>query len=147
MRQDWRLLVICGLVLIAALVLGVGIVSHGVLRHIVQTVPMWIAIVLAIRGSGYAKWAALPCFWFWLVLMIEIWLFLLGVNHLISGTFTPIERAMTIVVAIASAVAIMKSIRTRSGVPLVPAVATFVAVTVLQFCLMRLSFIESIAHR
>ncbi len=36
------------------------------IRHIVQTYPLWIAIVLAARNSALTKWAALPCFVFWL---------------------------------------------------------------------------------
>jgi hypothetical protein len=50
-------------------------------------------IALGIRRSGWIKWAALPCFFFWLMLMILIWLFLLGWARIVSGTFSPTEIA------------------------------------------------------
>jgi hypothetical protein len=56
------------LLLIVALYI-VGIVSHGVVRHIVQTAPVWPAAVLGMRRSVWSKWTALPCFFFWLSLM------------------------------------------------------------------------------
>jgi hypothetical protein len=57
--------------MIAAL-LVVGAVSHIMVRHVVQTSALWIAIVLVVRNSGLAKWAALPCFVLWLLLMAAI---------------------------------------------------------------------------
>jgi len=56
-----RVLISCCVAMIAAL-LVVGAVSHGVIRHIVQTSPLWVAIGLGIRHSALTKWAALPCF-------------------------------------------------------------------------------------
>ena len=60
MGKDFRIVTGCCLAMIAALMV-VGAVSHGVLRHIVQTSPLWITIVLGIRRSASTKWAALPC--------------------------------------------------------------------------------------
>src|SRR5512135_3914432 len=97
-----RAIACCCLLIIAALMV-VGVVSHGVLRHIVQTAPLWAGIVLGFRRSQFAKWAALPSFFFWLTCMVLIWLFLLGWAHVVSGHFTPIEIAMTLVVETASA--------------------------------------------
>src|SRR4029078_12058102 len=87
----------CALVGIFALYI-VGYVSHGVLRHIVQNARLWIIVIAGFRNSDLTKWVALPCFVLWLVLMSLIWLFLLGIAHVISGTFSPIEVAMTLVV-------------------------------------------------
>ena len=86
MKNDFRILTACCLAMIAALMV-VGAVSHGVLRHIVQTSELWIAIVLGIRRSASTKWAALPCFVFWLLLMTAIWLYLLGWAQFLSGRF------------------------------------------------------------
>src|SRR6266851_2465779 len=61
----------CCVAIIAAL-LVVGAVSSGVIRHIVQTSPLWIAIVLGVRRSGWSKWAALPCLVFWLSSVVGI---------------------------------------------------------------------------
>jgi hypothetical protein len=97
MGNGFRILTGCCVVTIAALPV-VGAVSHGVIRHIVLTSPISIAVVLGIRNSSSTKWAALPCFVFWLLLMTAIWLYLLGWARIVSGTFSPTEIAMTMIV-------------------------------------------------
>ncbi|HYK92150.1 MAG TPA: hypothetical protein VE398_25535 [Acidobacteriota bacterium] len=146
MVNDFRVLTGCCLAIIAAL-LVVGAVSHGVIRHIVQTSPLWIAIVLSIRRSGSSKWAALPCFVFWLLLMMAIWLFLLGWARIVSGAFSPIEIAMTMIVGLASLLGIVRALGMRSGVRAWPAVAAVFLVTALQLIALRLSILPAIAHR
>src|SRR6267142_4091452 len=117
MEKNLRILTGCCMVIIGALVLVVGVGSHGVLRHIVQTSPLWIAIVLSIRRSALAKWAALPCLAIWLFLMTAVLLYVLGGAQIlfIGGTFSPMEIAMTVLVAIASLAGIIVSPRIRSG--------------------------------
>src|SRR5258708_26574650 len=83
-----RIIGFCALLLIVALYV-VGVVSHGVLRHVVQTAPVWIVVWLGFRRSGWSKWAALPCFILWLFLMSLIWLFLLGLGGVLPGTLSP----------------------------------------------------------
>jgi hypothetical protein len=146
LERDFRILVACCVSIIAAL-LVVGAVSHGVLRHIVQTSPLWIAIVLGTRRSGSIKWAALPCFVFWLILMILIWLFLLGWARIISGTFSSTEIAMTLIVGLASVVGIVRALNLRAGVGAWSAIATVLLVAVLQVTAFRLSLLPAIAHR
>ena len=80
----------------------VGAVSNGVLRHIVQTLPLWFVIVMGLRQREIAKWASIPCFAIWLTLMSLIWLFLQGWANVISGHFTPIEIALTCVIGAAT---------------------------------------------
>ena len=87
----------CCLAVLVALYI-VGAVSHGSLRHEVQTLPLWIPIIAGFNRREFARWCALPCMFFWFAMMSLIWLFLLGWSHLISGHFAPIEIAMTIVV-------------------------------------------------
>ncbi len=146
MVNDFRVLTGCSFAIIAAL-LVVGAASHGLIRHIVQTSPLWIAIVLSIRRSGWSKWAALPCFVFWLLLMIAIWLFLLGWARIVSGAFSPIEIAMTIIVGLASLLGIVRALSMRSAVRAWPAVAAVFLVTALQLIALRLSLLPAIAHR
>src|SRR5690349_13659134 len=93
---------ICCLAILAALVLGVGVGSHLVLRHVVQTAPLWVGVVLGFRRSQSTGWITLPLFLFWFALMSVIWLYLLGIAHLINGSFSTLEIAMTIVVGLAS---------------------------------------------
>jgi hypothetical protein len=144
--NGFRILTGCCVAIIAAL-LVVGWVSHGVIRHVVQTSPLWIVIVLGVRQSNLAKWAALPCFVFWLLTMTAIWLYLVGWAHLLSGTFSPIEIAMTVAVGVASGVGIIRAAGIRSGVRAWSATATTVLFVVLQMAAFRLSFLPQIVHR
>lgn len=146
MKQNFNLLVGSCLAIIAAL-LVVGAVSSGVVRHIVQTSPLWIAIVLGIRRSHWVKWAAVPCFVFWLTLMIAIWSFLLGLARFVSGTFSTTEIAMTVIVGLASLIGISLAWKVKSGARLWPAVGTVLLVAALQLGAFRLSLLPAIAHR
>jgi len=146
MKNDFRILTACCLAMIAALMV-VGAVSHGVLRHIVQTSALWIAIVLGIRRSASTKWAALPCFVFWLLLMTAIWLYLLGWSQFLSGRFSPTEIAMTLVVGLATIAGIVKTVGMSSGVRTWSAIVTMLLVAVFQLAVFRLSFLPQIAHR
>jgi hypothetical protein len=146
MERHVRILIGCCFTMMAAL-LVVGFVSHGVTRHIVQTSPYWIAIVLGFRGSRWSKWAGLPCFALWLLLMINIWLTLLGLPHLMGGTFSPTEVAMTVVVGLAAAVGTVAAVRIRAQVPAWSATAVILLVLVLELGAIRVSFLPAIAHR
>ena len=136
----------CSVAIMAAL-LVVGAVSHGVIRHIVQTAPLWIAIVLGTRRLDLRKWVALPSFVFWLLLMIAIWLFLLGWARIVSGTFTVTEIAMTIVVGAASTLGIVAGLRMRTTTRPAVAAAMVLGVTLLDLIAFRVSLLPAIAHR
>lgn len=135
------------LCVIAALVLGVGLASNLVLRHLVQTLPLWASVVLGFRRSRLTGWIALPCFLFWLFLMGVIWCFLLGLSHWITGHFSATEITMTIIVGIASLVGIVAFVRFRSSVHAGIAALLFVGTGAVQFACFRISFLPSIAHR
>jgi hypothetical protein len=145
-ERSFRRLVGSCLVIVAAL-LVVGVVSRGILRHLVQTAPLWISVVLAARRSTLTRWAALPPLVFWLVLMTVIWLHLLGLAEWLTGSFSPIEVTLTVVVAGAA----LMGIREASLVPAsnargLGAVGTMVSVAVLQLLAFRWSFLPGIAH-
>jgi hypothetical protein len=99
--------------IIAALYV-VGLVSGTILRHVVQTAPLWGAVIGGIRRSPGAKWLAAPMFVFWLVLMVMIWLFLLGWARMVTGQFTPAEIAMTIVIGAAATAGVAARDRTAT---------------------------------
>ena len=134
-------------ILIALYVVGAVSVPPGSLRHEVQTLPLWIPIVAGFRDKPIAKWAALPCFVFWLVLMVAIWLFLLGWARFVTGRFFPSEVAMTLVIGAASIAGIAASLRWRTPVPPLAASAVVVPSLALQFLAFRLSLIPYIARR
>ncbi len=146
MEKNLRMVIGCCVTMIVAL-LVVGVVSHGIIRHIVQTSPFWIAIVLGLRGSRWSKWAALPCFALWLLLMVNIWLLLLGLPHFMSGTFSPIEIAMTLVVGLAAAIGIIVAVHIPTRVRVWPAIAVMALVLALLIVALRVSFLPAIAHR
>ena len=146
MEREFRILTVCCLAMIAALLI-VGAVSHGVIRHIVQTSPLWIIITLTVRHLSFTKWAALPCFLIWLLLMMSIWLYLLGWARIITGTFSSTEIAMILIVGLAALVGIARVIGMKSSVRVWPAIATALLFTALQAAVLRLSFLPQIAHR
>jgi hypothetical protein len=136
----------CCLAIIAAL-LVVGSVSHGVVRHIVQTAPLWAGVVLGFRRDELSKWVALPSFLFWLTIMIFIWLFLLGWARIVQGTFSATEIAMTVIVGAASIVGLVTCFRTKTTTSAGMAVLLFLLFTGLQLLALRLSLLPAIAHR
>jgi hypothetical protein len=146
MPKESRRIAFCCLAILLALYV-VGAVSHGVLRHIVQTLPLWVPIVLGFRASEFAKWSALPCLILWLAIMMFIWLFLLGWAHIVSGHFSPVEIAMTLIVGLACAGGLGVALRWRTAVRSPSAAAVAGLLTALQLLALRLSLLPSIAHR
>jgi len=136
----------CCLAVLVALYV-VGAVSHGSLRHEVQTLPLWIPIVLGFSRRELAKWSALPCLIFWLAMMTLIWAFLLGWTSLISGHFSPVEVAMTMVIGVASAVGTWMAFRWHTTVRWGAALGTVVGAALFQLVAIRVSFLPGIADR
>jgi hypothetical protein len=138
---------LCCLAIIAALVGGVGLATGLVIRHVVQTAPLWIGLALGLRGSRAVGWFTAPIFVFWMVVMTLIWLYLAGWSTLISGHFSPFETAMTLVVGTACAIGLWLDVRSFAGVPAMPAAGLFVTATAAQWLCFRLSMLSGIAHR
>lgn len=134
----------CALVTLSALYI-VGAVSDGVLRHAVQTLPLWFPIVMGLRRREIAKYASLPCFMVWLALMTFIWLFLLGWAKVITGHFTPIEVILTLVIGAASTVGLLAGFGWRTSVSWRKALSTAAIFAALQLAVLRISFLPSIA--
>ena len=143
--QPERGVAFSALALIGAL-LVVGVVSAGIRRHLVQTAPVWVVVWLGLRGSRWTKWVGIPCFLFWLLLMTLVWLFLLGWARVLSGTFSPVEIALTLVVGGAGLLGLVVSARLRSGIPLARGLAASAAVLGLQVFALMVSFRPGIAH-
>jgi hypothetical protein len=134
----------CCLAILVALYI-VGAVSHGSLRHEVQTLPLWFPIVLGFNRIEMARWCALPCMAFWLVVMALIWLFLLGWAHIVSGHFSPIEIAMTLIVGVASAFGLALCLRRIRWST--PGFAVAILFAILQLLAFRVSMLPAIAHQ
>jgi len=138
---------ICSLAIILALVAGVGGVTGLVWRHVIQTLPFWYVIVLGFRRSAATGWMALPCFIFWFAIMILIWLYLLGLARVLTGHFTLIEIAMTIIVGLSSLIGILSFVRFKSRVRLWAAMALFVLFAAAQWGCFLLSITPRFANR
>ena len=89
----------------------IGVVSATPLRHLVQAVPAVVALGLVWRGIGWSPYSALPLFLFWLFLMSLIWLFIFGLAHLITGTFSPAERMLTVAIVLSCVLGIGAALR------------------------------------
>ena len=136
----------CSLAVLVALYV-VGAVSNGSLRHEVQTLPLWFPIVAGFGRRELAKWSALPCLIFWLAVMICIWLFLLGWARIVTGHFSPVEVAMTVIIGVACVLGIRVALRWRTSVPPLKALGVAMLFGVLQLLAFRVSLLRYVATR
>jgi hypothetical protein len=140
-------------VLLAALaglalgLLGVGIVSHTLLRHVLQVLPPVLALGLLLRGSPHGVAGSVPLFLFWLGLMASIWSLLLGGFRLFGGTFTPIEILLSIVIGGASAIGLVGTWRLPTNRGRGSRLAAAVCFSLLQFASFWLSMQPFAAFR
>ena len=141
-----RWITICCVLLIAAL-WTVGVVASEIVRHLVQTAPIWIAVVLGLRRSEFTKSAALAYFIFWLCLMGLIWLYLLGWARVVSGTFSRTEITLTLIIGIVSICGIVNCLRLKQSVGAIAATVAFLASLLLQAAAIALSITPAIEHR
>ena len=109
MSSAARVVAICLLGLAAALFL-VGAVSATVLRHCIQVAPIALALVVLVLRPRWGAYGALPIFAIWIVIVVLIWLHLLGLSRVITGTFAVAEIACTIAMAAFSIVGAVRSI-------------------------------------
>ena len=101
---------------LAGVILGlltVGVVSGTPVRHIIQILPATGALSLVIRRVPWASYAALPIFVFWLLIMVAIWLFLLGLARITTGHFSFAEVALTFVVGASCICGLSQTLRTK----------------------------------
>jgi hypothetical protein len=78
--------------------------------------------------------------------MSLIWLFLLGWANVISGHFTPIEVAMTLIVGAASLAGLVVGFRSPTSLTWGKALFVAAVFAVLQLAALRISFLPAIAR-
>ena len=144
--NDYRVLTIC-CAAVAVGLLAVGVVIDELFRQIAQTVPLWIAVALGVRQSGLAKWAALPCLVFWLVVVAAIWLYVLGLARFVHGSYTTTEIVVTVIIGLAGVAGIGRALGIASQVPLVHALGVVAGTAVLQILVFQVSVWPTMAHR
>ena len=126
----------------------VGIVSGTPLRHLVQVLPIGLALRLASRSPGsLGAYAAVSLFAFWMLVMVLIWLFLLGLPDIASRQYATAEVALTIVIAFFCSVGILRGIRAGRLLGHARQIATVAAFWVVQTGVMVVSLVEPIASR
>jgi len=141
-----RQLSLCCLTMIIALWI-VGVASGEILRHLIQTLPIWIGVILGARNSQWTKSAALPFFIFWFGIMTLIWLFLLGWSRIVRGHYSPTEIAMTIVIGAAALLGIILCARMKMQIKFIHAVAVFVLTALAQYVAMYVSLLPQFRSR
>src|SRR5262245_58236464 len=138
MSSTARVVAICLFGLAAAL-LVVGAVSATVLRHCIQVAPIAVALVVLRLRPRWGAYSALPIFTLWTLIAVLIWLYLLGVSRVITGTFGAAEIACTIAMAAFSIVGAVRSI--SLGRPFHPAqLIAFAVFLALQVAALQVSF-------
>jgi hypothetical protein len=132
---------------LALALLVVGVVSGTLLRHIVQILPIVLALVVLQRRAPWGAYAALPIFLFWTGIAILIWLFLLGLSRIANGRYTPTEIVMTFVMAVSSVAGTVWSVKLGRPLAAGGRVAAVLLFAGLQVAAMWVSFLRSIASR
>jgi cation transport ATPase len=125
----------------------VGIASGEILRHLIQTLPIWIGVILGFRNSEWTKSAALPFFIFWFAIMTLIWLFLLGWSRIVRGHYSPTEVAMTIVIGAAAFAGIIFCVRMKTQIKFIQAAGIFVLTALAQYGAMYVSLLPQFRSR
>ena len=97
-------------VLIAALLL-VGVLGYTPGGFAVQAAPMIVLLALGPARRGWLRLSALAMFAFWLLIMVLIWLYLLGLANVIMWDLAPIEIVATVVIGFASLAGIVAAVR------------------------------------
>ena len=88
------------LVGVALTLVLIGLVSGTPVRYMIQALPIALALRLLARSPGsLGAYAAVALFLHWMLAMVLIWLFLLGLSDFARGQYPPIEVVLTILVA------------------------------------------------
>lgn len=124
----------------------VGIVSGTFVRHLIQVLPTLLALVVVARRFRWAPYAALPVFALWLLLMLLIWLYLVGVQTFFTGTFTLAEVVLTAVIGLLSLLGILACIRSRVAVGAAVRAAVVTSFAALQIGALWVSFLRPFAN-
>jgi hypothetical protein len=143
-RRRVLLAALAGLVLA---LLCVGLVSHTLLRHVLQVLPPVLALALLLRRSPHGVAGSVPLFVFWLGLMVSIWSYLLGGFRLFGGTFTAVEILLSIVIGGVSAMGLVAAWRLPTNSGRGSRLAAAVCFSLLQFASFWLSMQPFAAFR
>ncbi len=146
MSQRQKAIAVCLGAVIAFLLL-VGVVSATLVRHVIQVLPIVLALVAVARRSDLGPYAALSVFALWLLLMVLIWLYLMGIQTFFTGTFSSVEVVLTVLIGLSSVLGIVACAGSRSTVGVAGRAATVMTFAALQVGAMWVSFLRPFANR
>ena len=132
---------------VAGSLLIVGVESGTFIRHVIQVVPIILALAAVTRGQNRGAAVALPIFAFWLLVVALIWLYVAGVRTVFTGNFTSIEIALTVVMGLLCVLGIRASLPPDGTASITARIVTAVAFGVLQVGAMLISFLEPFVNR
>lgn len=112
---------------IAISLLVVGAISDTLMRHVIQVVPLLVAAGLVLRRTSIFPYVAVGLCAFWAVVMALIWLYLLQVSAIASGTYSSAEISLTFVIAVFAVLGILRGSRANRQLSS-PVVAVLAAV-------------------
>ena len=125
----------------------VGLVSGTPLRHVVQVLPACIVLVALSRSAPWSPYAASAIFTFWLLIMALIWLFLLGIAHVLTGNFTRPEIILTVFIGGWCLLGLFQFFRAPTVAALTTRIVAFVGFALLQVAVLWLSLQPYLSHR
>jgi hypothetical protein len=117
------------------------------IRHLVQIAPLVLALALSVRRPTPGVAAAAPLFAFWFLIMGGIWLFLLGLARVFTGTFSPTEITLTLIIGAASLAGLAAAHRRGTSMTVAGRVVTVLVFAGLQFAALWLSVQPFVARR
>src|SRR5262249_2033456 len=95
--------------------LMVGVVSSTPIRHVAQVMPVALSLAAVGGRRTWAPYAALAVSLFWLLIMLAIWLFLLGLARIVTGHFTPTQVVLPVFIGAFSLCGAATSMSLRSS--------------------------------
>ena len=98
---------------VAISLLIVGMLSGTFARHVVQIVPIVLALLVVLRWPPAGAYVAIGVLGLWAFVMALIWLYLLGLSDVAEGTYSAGEVVLTVVIAACSAWGIRMALRTE----------------------------------
>jgi hypothetical protein len=138
---------LASLLAVAAGLLAVGVQSHTEVRHLIQAVPAILVAILVLHGDPRARLAAVPVFAMWFLIMLGIWLFVLGLAHVLTGNFTRAEIILTLVIGSGCVAGLVRTLRRGPRLGWVTATITLALSGALQVGCVWLSLQPTFARR
>ena len=136
------------LVGVAFTVVLIGVVSGTLVRYLIQVLPIALALRLLARSPGsLGAYAAVALFSHWMLAMVLIWLFLLGISDLARGRYAPIEVVLTMLVGFFCSVGILRGVRAGRLLGRTRRIATVAVFWLVQVGAMVASFSEPVVNR